>query len=295
MPFQFQSNGQVIDPMFQAAASIGQMHGRPDPMMDILNFNRQSQQQADQNVLQAQQLQAAHEQMLAGISARQQATAPTTGVRGMAPSFADTLQKKLIASSIEPDDLSPEQQKLVKDAVDRKDVTADHLRQAITPIIQANRQKKSDAAGAEKAAAISAHQAVVEKDKLRHEAEIQQRDAGRIRDAQKKERLGVVSQELSKLHSEITQSGAADLINVHGVTLAGKLGGIESSTKEKLMRYNQLQQERDRLTTETTPDAEGAAPSGKPIDPQTAVKFYQQAGGDPNKARDLARQAGYQF
>ncbi|HVX56986.1 MAG TPA: hypothetical protein VHA37_04590 [Candidatus Saccharimonadales bacterium] len=33
----------------------------------------------------------------------------------------------------------------------------------------------------------------------------------------------------------------------------------------------------------------------KPLDPATAAQFLQQAGGDKNKARQLARQAGYQF
>jgi hypothetical protein len=37
------------------------------------------------------------------------------------------------------------------------------------------------------------------------------------------------------------------------------------------------------------------AGAGKRLDHSMALQFYQQAGGDPNKARALARQAGYQF
>lgn len=39
----------------------------------------------------------------------------------------------------------------------------------------------------------------------------------------------------------------------------------------------------------------GAGAEGQPVDDATAQAFLEQAGGDPNKARELARKAGYTF
>jgi len=43
------------------------------------------------------------------------------------------------------------------------------------------------------------------------------------------------------------------------------------------------------------PKRTNAPSGGKPLDPDTARKILQQAGGDKNKAREIARQMGYSF
>lgn len=40
---------------------------------------------------------------------------------------------------------------------------------------------------------------------------------------------------------------------------------------------------------------QNSAPAAKPLDDATAASFFKKAGGDPNKARQMARAAGYKF
>lgn len=68
-----------------------------------------------------------------------------------------------------------------------------------------------------------------------------------------------------------------------------------------LKDWNTLQQQignvRQRLQGAVTPQQQLPQPpqQGHPLDPQSAQHFLQAAGGDKNKARELAKQAGWSF
>jgi len=71
------------------------------------------------------------------------------------------------------------------------------------------------------------------------------------------------------------------------------------STKPGIESYLTKNPQKGAAPAAVAPVAEtpsqAAAPALKPIDEATAVQFYQQAGGDRDKARELAKQAGYSF
>ena len=67
---------------------------------------------------------------------------------------------------------------------------------------------------------------------------------------------------------------------------AAKMGVIDNAIKAKHTAINEL----------LKPEAKGAAPkTAKKLDADTARTFLQQAGGDKAKARQLAKDAGYEF
>lgn len=98
------------------------------------------------------------------------------------------------------------------------------------------------------------------------------------------------------------QKAIGDLKRQADELTAQKKAGTLSTFGEKALQENIAKQLAITKAWETE-KAKGAgqtataapATAAKPLDPETAKKFLQQAGGDKNKAREMARQAGFTF
>lgn len=113
-------------------------------------------------------------------------------------------------------------------------------------------------------------------------------------------------QDVSKMHSQLQQYG----INPDGPESDAQQAGPEALAMyreyhQKGQLYQNLQQqiegslqgggqqEQQAGGMQNTPDNYVMGGQAKTLDHNTAMQFYQQAGGDPNKARQLAKAAGY--
>lgn len=96
-------------------------------------------------------------------------------------------------------------------------------------------------------------------------------------DSQDQMNLAKIQQMVNNLHK-----GLAEVYNKEGELDKAKaeLDQIDSGTPE------------EQSDGSKQDDIKGV---GKPLDPATAKQFLQQAGGDKDKARQLAKQAGYSF
>jgi hypothetical protein len=78
-------------------------------------------------------------------------------------------------------------------------------------------------------------------------------------------------------------------------TIQTGLNAIDSSLAEYSSAAQDIGSQVQSLTSQPSTTQSGDVSKGKPLDTATAQQFLQQAGGDKDKARDLAKQAGYTF
>lgn len=79
--FQYNPTGQLISPLIQAAAAAGQ-GSAPDNTMNVLNYNARLAAASANNLMEAQKLQMAHQQVMAQLAARQNTATSAAGANG---------------------------------------------------------------------------------------------------------------------------------------------------------------------------------------------------------------------
>jgi hypothetical protein len=102
-----------------------------------------------------------------------------------------------------------------------------------------------------------------------------------------------------RLYQEQGARGAAASQKESRMTGAEITAGLKSNDPEiravAKEEYSRRAHGSQQQQQQQAPSGGGQPAGGKPLDAQTAQKFKDQAGGDLNKARELARQSGYTF
>lgn len=103
----------------------------------------------------------------------------------------------------------------------------------------------------------------------------------------------------SRLYQQGSASAGAQQQRVTGAALVAGMKStdpnVRAAAERKLLEMLAGSGEGNGGGTSPSAPSTGTAPQAKQLDEATAAQFLQQAGGDKNKAREMARAAGYSF
>src|ERR1700733_9343042 len=119
------------------------------------------------------------------------------------------------------------------------------------------------------------------------------REDERDQTAQTRQQLSDLKPQVAEKRSQLTKEhlGIADLVDLPDEQVVQQMssrlqdGSISADDKQALLAYRGSRADQQNLEGQLTP--KHGQQSGKQIDHATALQSYQQAGGDPNKARAL--------
>jgi len=78
-------------------------------------------------------------------------------------------------------------------------------------------------------------------------------------------------------------------------TVKGQVGSTGASFEMPVKKWKEVTQAHRNIKARGESDSSSSEGEGQELDTQTAQAILEEAGGDPNKARQIARQRGYSF